>query len=204
MIQARIANLWQMLRAAQASPQSEPEKARSVVGNVLIRTIDLIQELWPEDPTLARPFQELLYELKSLDHGLIGRLFVRSGLSGRAPHGIQDVLVRSRICAAMTCLVQGGTKRQEASRLLHGKLHKMGFEFPQRINKVNSRDTFRPGAQFEKWRERVMEQVGAGNIADKSYRDALELVKGLAPNRAVQVLLDITKSCHPKHFPTES
>jgi hypothetical protein len=100
----------------------------------------------------------------------------------------------------MTCLVNSGMKREDASRLIHRKLEKMGFKFPDPIRHAAAR----LGAQIQKWRELVMEQERSGNLTDKSYRDALDLVKDLSAQAAAQRLLEITKSCHPRHFPSKS
>lgn len=196
----RIGQLLHVLEAAQIDPPSGSKQTRAVAGNALVCICNLIEELRPENPTCVRPLQQLLYALKDLDHGYTGDLLKKCKPRGRASKEVEEVLVRSLISAAMTCLMNAGRKRHDASRDIHRQLQKMGFVFPDRIRKVTSQASYRPGAQVEKWRERIMEEERSGSLADNVYRDALEHVKGLAADRAVLRLLEVTKDCHPSYF----
>jgi hypothetical protein len=199
----QISKLLHVLESAQIDPPSGNQKARAVVGNALICVIDLVQEFKPDNPTCVQPLRNLLYALKNLDQGHTSELLKKYKPRGRAPKSVEDVLVRSLICAAMTCLVKGGMKREEASRAVYRTLHAKRFKFPDLIRKAKSSGSFRAGAQIEKWRERIMEEERSNNLTGRSYRDALELVREIPPDRAAKLLIELTQSCHPSYFPSK-
>jgi hypothetical protein len=66
-----IADLHMALRMASTSSPAQSDQGRAGVRIALVGVINLLSELYPDDQSLARPLNELLYGLVDLDRGKV-------------------------------------------------------------------------------------------------------------------------------------
>jgi beta-lactamase class D len=70
-----------------------------------------------------------------------------------------------------------------------------------RLNEMGYGDEKLSAGQVAKWREKMMTESAAENLAVQRYQLSLELVKTTEPAAAVKFLLDNLPILHPAHFP---
>jgi hypothetical protein len=94
----------------------------------------------------------------------------------------------------MTCLMKtSGTERELAARDIAGRLSKLGY----RLGRL-------PHVKIQKWREKVMIEPTAKNLAVQRYLLALRLVQGKEPNEAAKFLLHNAAALYPAEFPKKA
>jgi hypothetical protein len=105
-IMRAIAELGETLHTSATYKATHPQEVRKVAGNILIKVIDLILQLYPEHPDWVIPLNQLLYGLRDLDRGKPNILFEPVKLDNRPPNTIADVIFRAIPAAAMTVLMK--------------------------------------------------------------------------------------------------
>jgi hypothetical protein len=166
---------------------------RKVAGNILIKVIDLILELYPEHPEWIIPLDQLLFGLRDLDRGKSNNLFQPLKLDHRPPNTIADMIFRAIPAAAMTILMKKArVKRTEAAATIARKLNKLGYR--------DGSGALIKGNQVAQWREDVTARQPR-ELAARRYYDALKEVEALEPQAAVTFLLNALPSLPPPHFP---
>ena len=192
-IMRAIAELGETLHTSATYKATHPQEVRKVAGNILIKVIDLILQLYPEHPDWVIPLNQLLYGLRDLDRGKPNILFEPVKLDNRPPNTIADVIFRAIPAAAMTVLMKKArVKRTEAAQTIAGRLNKLGY--------IDRSGGPIKGIQVAQWREDIMAQRPR-ELAARRYLDALKEVEALEPQEAVTYLLNALVSLPPPHFP---
>jgi hypothetical protein len=142
-----IADLHMALRMASTSSPAQSDQGRAAVRIALVGVINLLSELYPDDQSLARPLNELLYGLVDLDRGKVVPLLKPTKVFNSPGNSLANDLFRAIPAAAMTRLVKGGgMNRNDAAREIASRLTKMGYR--------DSSGNPIAGRQIAKWRER--------------------------------------------------
>ena len=148
-----IATFTNTLRAAsKIYSGSAPAQARGAIKIALQGVVTLISNLYPNEPAFPRPLNDLLYHLHDLDHGTVAAILKPTKVSNRPSLALSEELFRAIVAAAMTKLIDGGTKKKEAARDVARRLAKMG-------GKSASGEIIQAG-QIEKWREKMNDRKG--------------------------------------------
>jgi hypothetical protein len=182
------------LGMASTYSSAQSDHGRGGVRIALVGVINLISELYPGDQSLARPLNELLYALADLDNGKVVPLLKPTKVFNSPGNSLTNDLFRAIPAAAMTLLVKGGgISRNDAARDIASRLTKLGYR-----DSSGNRFT---GAQIAKWREKMMTERAAENMAVARYQLALEWVKAKETCEAVEFLLRSMPAFHPPNFP---
>jgi hypothetical protein len=194
-IRAAIQLLGEALGKASSSfTLTPPDQARAAVRAALVATIQLISALYPDEPSFPGPLNQLLYDLKDLDHGRVGPLLEPTKVPNRPPSATSEELFRAIVAAAMTLLMDGGkVSRNEAARDIARRLSKMGCK--------HSSGKPVTGPQIAKWREKMTTEWAAENLAVARYQLALQMVSGEPPVEVVALILDSLTDLSPANFP---
>jgi hypothetical protein len=72
-----------------------PNQAREAIGIALVGVIQLISDLHPEEPSLPRPLNELLYGLRDLNRGKVASLFKLTKVSHSPGIALSEDLFRA-------------------------------------------------------------------------------------------------------------
>jgi hypothetical protein len=188
-----IATFTNTLRAASTIYSGSPaEQARGAIKIALHGVVTLISNLYPNEPAFPRPLNDLLYHLHDLDHGAVAVL-KPTKVSSRPSLALSEELFRAIVAAAMTSLMNGGKKKKEAARDIARRLAKVG-------GKSASGEIIQAG-QIEKWREKMMTERAAENKGVARYQEALEILSGMEPNEAVDLMLSSLTDLSPANFP---
>ena len=92
--------------------------------------------------------------------------------------------------------MQAGKSRKDASHEIAARLNRMGYR--------DSLGNPIEGAQVAKWREKMMTERAAENLAVARYELALEQVKGMAPGEAAKFLLTNMPALNPPTIPKKA
>jgi hypothetical protein len=185
--------LGQTLGAASHYDPSRPDHGRASVVAALVGVNQLIAALFPNKPALPVPLIDLACALKDLDRGIVGPLLQPTEISHRPPKALLDDLFTALPAAAMTLLMTAGTKREDAGREIARHLERMGYRHASgdRIS----------ASQIAKWRERMMTERAAENLAVARYQLALEQVKGQDAAAAANFILANIPALYPPQIP---
>jgi hypothetical protein len=181
------------LQAASGSDPHQPDHGRKHVVQALVGVNRLIGALFPNLPALPVALIDLACALRDLERGIVAPLLRPAEVTHRPPNALSAELFRALPAAAMTLAMQAGKGRREASREIASQLYKMGYRDTSG-NRIE-------GAQVAKWREKMMTERAAENLAVARYQLALEQVKGVAPGEAVEFLLANMPALHPPTIP---
>jgi hypothetical protein len=194
-LQAAIGFCFGALRLAAAEyDRSRPEDARACVRIALVGVIQLISALYPDEPGVLLPLNELLYGFHDLDHGKVVSFLVATKVPHSPGTALSEDLFRAIAAAAMTCLVdRTAMSRHEAAKDIAKRLSRRGFAHPSGKEITPS--------QITKWRETMMTELASENRAVARYRAALDWVKDKEPQAAVQFLLDALPDLSPARNP---
>lgn len=180
-------------RASEAYAGSPPEQARRALRVALHGVVTLIAELYPTEPALPRPLNDLLYHLDDLDRGIAADVLVPKKVENRPGTALTEELFRAIVAAAMTCLMNAGKKRKEAAQHIARRLAKLGAK--------SAGGKPIEAKQIEDWRDKNMTERACENIAAARYNLALDRVRGKDPIAAVDFLLDALTDISPASFP---
>ncbi len=181
-------------KASKSFSPTPPDQARAVVRMALVGTIQLISALYPDEPSFPLPLNQLLYDLKDLDHGKVAPLLEPTKVPNRPPAATSEELFRAIVAAAMTRLMDGRkVSRDKAASDIARRLSKMGCK--------DSAGKSISGSQIAKWREKMMTERAAENLAVARYQLTLQLVSGEPPVEAVAFILDSLTDLSPANFP---
>jgi hypothetical protein len=171
-----------------------PDQARASIRIALVGVIKLISDLHPDEPSFSLPLNQLLYDLDDLDHGKVAPLLKPNKMPNRPRAALSEDLFRAVVAAAMTRLVND-TKmsREEAARDIARRLAKIRA-------KHCSGKPITP-TQIKKWREKMMTELASENLAVARYERSLQLVSGMEPPEAVDLMLDSLTDLSPANFP---
>jgi hypothetical protein len=181
-------------KASRGYSPTPPDQARAAVRVALVGTIKLISALFPDDPSFPLPLNQLLYDLKDLDHGRVASLFRPTKVANRPPTATSEELFRAIVAAAMTLLMNGTKlRRDEAARDVAQRLSRMGCTHPSGKSIT--------GAQIAKWRETMMTERAAENQAVARYEQVLQWASDKPALEAVALILDSLTDLSPVNFP---
>ncbi len=181
------------LQAASQYDPSQPDHGRKHVVQALVGVNQLIAALFPNKPVLPVALVDLTCALKDLERGIVAPMLKPAEVSHRPPNALSAELFRALPAAAMTLEMQAGKSRNDASRDIAGQLNKMGYRGGSG-NRIEA-------SQVSKWREKMMTERAAENLAVARYQLALEQVKGMTPGEAAKVLLANMLALHPPTIP---
>jgi hypothetical protein len=181
------------LQAASQYDPHQPDHGRKHVVQALVGVNQLIAVLFPNQPVLPVALIDLACALKDLERGIVAPLLKPAEVSHRPPNPMSAELFRALPAAAMTLQMRAGKRRKEASGEIAAQLNRMGYR--------DGLGNPIAGAQVAKWREKMMTERAAENLAVVRYQLALEQVKGIAPGEAVKFLLANMPSLHPPTIP---
>ena len=185
-----IQEFWTRLQMASAYDPASQDAGRSSARIALIAVMDFLAVLYPKLSPLPLALQDLLQGLTDLDRGTVIRLLTPSKRRGRRPNELSDELFRAIVAAAMTSLMKSPEMdRDLAARNIARRLKEMGYS-PGNLTAV----------QLAKWREKMMTERAAENLAVQRYELALKCVEELAPAEAVKFLLSNLPILHPTYF----
>jgi hypothetical protein len=192
--QAELQAVMQFLALALgAYDPTQPDHGRASVRNALVGVIRLIAALFPDKPSLPISLNHLLYAIYDLDRGKVAPLLQPATPSKNPGLSLTEDLFRALPAAAMTCLVKQGIKREGAARDIARRLTRMGY-------RSSAGDEF-TASQIAKWREKMETERAAENRAAAQYQLALETVKSMDSNVAVNFLMDSMPQLYPANFP---
>jgi hypothetical protein len=192
--QAELQAAMQFLALALgAYDPTQPDHGRAGVRNALVGVIRLIAALFPDKASLPISLNHLLYAIYDLDRGKVAPLLQPATPSKNPGLSLTEDLFRALPAAAMTCLLKQGMKREGAARDIARRLTKMGY----RSNEGNEFTA----SQIAKWREKMMTERAAENRAVAQYQLALDTVKSMDGNVAVNFLMDSMPQLYPASFP---
>jgi hypothetical protein len=192
--QAELQATMQFLASALGTyDPTQPDHGRASVRNALVGVIRLIAALFPGKPSLPISLNHLLYAIYDLDRGKVTPLLQPATPSKNPGLSLTEDLFRALPAAAMTCLVKQGMKREGAARDIARRLTRMGY-------RSNEGDEF-TASQIAKWREKMMTERAAENRAAAQYQLALETVKSMDGNVAVNFLMESMPQLYPANFP---
>jgi hypothetical protein len=184
-----IQTLWMKLQMASAYNPTEADPGRSSARIALIGLLEFLSVLFPDTPTLPIALQDLLQGLVDLDRGTVIPLLTPAETRGRPPNPLSDDLFRALAAAAMTTLMaRPEMSRDLAARDIARRLSVMGYGKIQAV-------------QVKKWREKMMTERAAENLAVQRYELALKWVEGKEPTEAVKFLLGDLPALYPANFP---
>ena len=183
-----------LVKASKGYSPTPPDQARAAVRVALVGTIRLISAIYPDEPSLPLPLNQLLYDLDGLDHGTVAAFFRPTKVSHRPRTALSDDLFRAIVAAAMTLLMDGTkVSRDEAAREVARRLSKMGGK--------HSSGKSITGSQISKWRDKMMAERAAENRGVARYQHTLQLVSGMPSPDAVALILDSLTTLSPANFP---
>jgi hypothetical protein len=183
-----------LVGASKGYSPTVPDQARAAVRIALVGTIKLISALYPDEPSLPLPLNQLLYDLDDLDHGRVAAFFQPTKVSHRPRTALSEDLFRAIVAAAMTLLMDGTkVSRDEAARDIARRLTKMGCKHTSGKSIT--------GRQIAKWREKMMTERAAESRGVARYQHTLQLVSGKPPLEAVAFILDWLTDLSPANFP---
>ena len=180
--------------AAKSYSADPPDQARTAMRIALAGVIRLISDLYPDEPSFPLPLIQLRYGLLDLDHGKVVPFLKPTKVSHSPGTALSEDLFRAIVAAAMTLLVTGKKlSLNEASRDIARRLSKMGA-------KHWSGKAVTHG-QIAKWREKMMTERAAENVAVAHYEAAKQQVIGMEPLKAVDLMLSSLTDLSPANFP---
>jgi hypothetical protein len=185
--------LGSALQAASNYDPSQPDHGRASVLAALVGVNQLIAALFPNAPALPVALIELACALKDLDRGTVAPLLKPAEVGHRPPSPLSDELFKAIPAAAMTLQMKAGKKRDDAAGEIASRLNRMGYRHP-------SGDRLE-GSQVGKWREKMMTERAAENLAVARYQLALQQVNGMAPAEGAALLLDNIPGLYPQKIP---
>jgi hypothetical protein len=190
-----ILNFKTDLRMASISFRPDPPtQARGCAKNALVGVIKFVLHLFPNEPTLAMPLNELLYGLEDLDHGKVTPLLEPVRVPNNPGVALSEDLFRATVAAGMSVLMAGRKmKKVEAARHIARGLSKIGC-------KHASGEPITP-VQIGKWREKMMRERAAESRAVQRYQMVLKELAGREPLDAVNLLLGSLADVSPSNFP---
>jgi hypothetical protein len=181
---ATVSFLLKALRMASGNfSLAAQDHGRSSVRIALVGIIKLLADLFPNEPSLQLPLNELLYALADLDRGKIAPLLKPAKVAHNPGNTLSEGLFRAIPAAAMDRLVAGKMSREEAARRVARSLSRMGYK--------NSSGAAITGAQVAKWRENMMAGRASEDPAVARYDLALRLVLGMQPAEGAQFMLEL-------------
>jgi hypothetical protein len=184
----------ELLTASIGFRPDPPTQARGRAKNALVGVIKFILHLFPNEPTLALPLNELLYGLEDLDHGKVTALLEPVRVPNNPGVPLSEDLFRATVAAGMSVLMAGRKmKRVEAARHIARGLSKIGC-------KHASGKAITP-VQIGKWREKMMRDRAAESRAVQRYQMVLKELAGREPIQAVNLLLDSLVDVSRLNFP---
>jgi hypothetical protein len=187
---AAIQELWIRLQMASSYDPAAQDSGRSSAAIALIGVVEFLPVLYPKLSPLPLALQDLLQGLADLDRGTVIPLLTPSKKRGRPPNELSDELFRAIAAAAMTSLMRDQEMdRALAARNISRRLSEMGYG-PGKVTAV----------QVAKWREKMMTESPAENLAVQRYELALKCVKELKSAEAVRFLLSNLPILHPNYF----
>jgi len=189
-LEAAILELWRKLQIADEYNPTLPDHGRSSARIALIGVLEFLAVLFPDRPSLPVALQDLLQGLVDLDQGTVVPLLEPTESKGRPPNPLSEELFRALPAAAMTVLMErGGMDRERAAREVARRLSKLGY---RRGNISYS--------NIAKWREKMMTERAAENLAVQRYELGLQSVKDMEPGKALKLLVDNLPTLHPAEF----
>jgi hypothetical protein len=160
----------------------------------LAGVIKLISDLYPDEPSFPVPFVQLRYGLRDLDHGKVAPFLNPTTVPHSPGTALSEDLFRAIVAAAMTVLVASKKlKRVEAARDIARRLSKMGARHSSGKTVTHT--------QIGKWREKMMTERAAENVAVAHYEAAKQQVNGMEPLAAVDLILSSLTDLSPANFP---
>lgn len=154
--------------------------------------IRLIAELFPNKPALPISLNHLLYALWDLDHGKVVPLLEPSKVAHNPGVALVEDLFKALPSAAVTRLMEErAMSRELAGQAIARRLTKMGYKLPS--GEIT-------GNQVLKWRERMTTEMPSENRAAAQYQLALQLVRSMERQQAVDFLMD----CMPQLYPPKN
>lgn len=193
---AAIQVLGLALQAASQYDPSLPDHRRKHVVQALVGVNQLIAALFPNKPMLPVTLIDLACALKDLDRGIVSPMLKPAEVGHRPPNALSAELFRALPAAAMSLEMQAGKSRKDASHEIAARLNRMGYR--------DSLGNPIEGAQVAKWREKMMTERAAENLAVARYELALEQVKGMAPGEAAKFLLTNMPALNPPTIPKKA
>jgi hypothetical protein len=181
------------LQAASKYDPTQPDHGRASVVAALVGVNQLIAALFPNEPALPVALIELACALKDLDRGTVAPLLKHTEVGHRPPNALSDELFKAIPAAAMTLQMKAGKSRDDAAGEIANRLSRMGYRHP-------SGDRLE-GSQVAKWREKMMTERAAENLAVARYQLALQQVKGMNPAEGVTRLLANIPALYPLKIP---
>jgi hypothetical protein len=182
-----------LLTASVGFRPDPPTQARGCAKNALVGVIKFVLHLFPNEPTLALPLNELLYGLEDLDHGKVTPLLEPVRVPNSPGVALSEDLFRATVAAGMSVLMAGRKmKRVEAARHIARGLSKIGC-------KHASGEPITP-VQIGKWREKMMRERAAESRAVQRYQMVLRELAEKEPLQAVN-LLDSLDGVSRLNFP---
>jgi hypothetical protein len=180
--------------ASKSYSATLPDQARAAVRIALVGVIKLISDLYPNEPSLPRPLNQLLQDLVDLDRGKVALLFQPAKVTNRPPTALSEDLFRALVAASMTLLMDGTEmRRDEAARDVARRLSKMGAK--------HSSGKLITVGQIAKWREKMMTELSSESLAVARYEFTLRMLRGMEPSDAVTMMLDSLPDLSPANFP---
>jgi hypothetical protein len=190
-VAAAIQEFWIRLQMASSYDPTAQDSGRSSARIALTAVLEFLAVLYPKLSPLPLSLQDLLQGLTDLDRGTVIPLLTPPKKRGRRTNQLSDELFRAIAAAAMTSLMNSPEMdRKLAARNIARRLSEMGYG-PGKITTV----------QIEKWREKMMTERAAENLAVQRYEMALQWVQLMAPADAVRFLLSHLPILHPVYFP---
>jgi hypothetical protein len=188
---AALQGLAQKLQIASAYNPAQPDHGRSSARIALIGVQEFLSVLCHNAPTLPLALEDLLIGLVDLDRGTAIPLLRPAKVTGRRPKPLSEDLFRALVAAATTSLMKNREiDRELAARDIAGRLSKLGY----RLGRL-------PHVKIQKWREKMMAEPAAENLAVQRYFHALRLVEGKEPSEAANFLLANAAALYPAEFP---
>jgi hypothetical protein len=181
-------------RASKAYNPEATAKARAAVRMALAGVIQLISELFPDEPSFPTPIIQLQQHLYDLDRGQVAPLLRPAKVRNRPPMTLSEELFRAIVAAAMTRLMEGKRlSRDDAARDVASRLRRIGA-------KHESGKAITAG-QIADWREKMMTELASESHAVARYHLTLQMLVGMEASDAVGLVLDSLTDLAPANFP---
>jgi hypothetical protein len=192
---AALLSVSQKLQMASKNYSAGPSaNRRAAVRISLIAAIELMSDLFPNEPSFPLPLNQLLHALADLDRGKVAPLLERTKVSNSPGNSLSSELFRAFPAAAMTRLISSKLmSRNEAAREIAKRLSRMGYK--------HSAGKPITAARVAKWRDKMTTELATENLAVARYEVALKWVIGMETPAAVEFLLDSLTDLFPPDFP---
>ena len=173
------------------------EQARLAIRIALGGVIKLVSDLYPDEPSFPIPLNELRFALIDLDHGAVAPFLKPTKVPNRPRTGLSEGVFRAIVAAAVTRLIKGkAVSRPDAAAVVAKMLSEMGCRHA-------SGEKISP-SQIAKWREKMMTERAAEDLAVARYELALEMTSGMEPLESVKFMLGWLADLSPANFPKKA